>query len=210
MRENCKNQSIHIDFDTKYFNQKNHSYLIQFSFKLTLETYLRYNNNLNISKNTPHFNFHPVSPWKIYRVRSINHSIHHCARWTAPFTTSRSRTEAETWRSFSSIPREPVLIDRGYFRGISSHHDRTRYLKSIGSNTCRMRARRKTRANFSRRRLGGGRRNGSRKRIMKIRGGGKRGFEESGSVCRKATKARNYPRKSVGHFAKKGRNSWDV
>lgn len=52
MRENCKNQSIHIDFDTKYFNQKNHSYLIQFSFKLTLETYLRYNNNLNISKNT--------------------------------------------------------------------------------------------------------------------------------------------------------------
>lgn len=122
--------------------------------------YLSYNNNnLNISKNTnssPHFNFHPVSPWKIYRVRSINHSIHHCARWTAPFTTSRSRTETETWRSFSAIPRELVLIDRGYFRGISSHDDRTRYLKSIESNTCRMRVRRKTRANFSRRRLGGG------------------------------------------------------
>lgn len=127
--------------------------------------YLSYNNNnLNISKNTfisAIFNFHPVSPWKIYRVRSINHSIHHCARWTAPFTTSRSRTETETWRSFSAIPRELVLIDRGYFRGISSHDDRTRYLKSIESNTCRMRVRRKTRANFSRRRLEGGGRNGN-------------------------------------------------
>lgn len=129
--------------------------------------YLSYNNNnLNISKNmfiSAIFNFHPVSPWKIYRVRSINHSIHHCARWTAPFTTSRSRTETETWRSFSAIPRELVLIDRGYFRGISSHDDRTRYLKSIESNTCRMRVRRKTRANFSRRRLEGGegRRNGN-------------------------------------------------
>lgn len=174
--------------------------------------YLSYNNNnLNISKNTFISAFQFPSRFSVENIscskhqplypplRKMNGSIHDKQK------SNRNRNLAFIFRD---TKRTGAYRSRLLSRNIELRRSNA-LSKSIESNTCRMRVRRKTRANFSRRRLGGGGEMATGVRIMKIRGGEKR-FEESGSVCKKATKARNYPRKSIGHSAKKAWNSWDL
>lgn len=175
--------------------------------------YLSYNNNnLNISKNTFISAFQFPSRFSVENIscskhqplypplRKMNGSIHgkqksNRNRNLAFIFRDTKRTGAYRSRLLSRNiePRRSNALSQKY---------RIEHLSDEGET--------KNSGKLLEKTFGGGRGEmATGVRIMKIRGGEKR-FEESGSVCKKATKARNYPRKSIGHSAKKGWNSWDV